>query len=127
MNNILLARKQINEGVAFLQGNRVNGELTVYVKIYDENGRGLRSEPTPPIQGITLLECPDVPKRNLETKVVDTFTNKLRQIFCPKKVKKITTVLNQKEIDTAQEKYDEFCKKAWLLAKQQNSWLKYEV
>ena len=127
MNNILLARKQIKEGIAFLQGNSVNGELTVYVKVYDENGKGHRSEPTPPIQGINLKECPDVPKRNLETKVVNTFTNKLRQIFCPQKVKKITTVLNQAEIDTAQKQYDAFCQKAWSLAKQQNNWLTYEL
>ena len=119
MNNILIARKQINEGVAFLQGNTINGNLTIYYKFYDENGKGHRSEPTPPIQGISYLDCPNVPRIELATQIVDSFTNKLRQIFCPQKVKKITTVLNQAEIDTAKEQYDAFCQKAWSLAKQQ--------
>ena len=57
MNNILLARKQMNEGFAFLQGNSVNGELTVYVKIYDENGCQLVPELADKvIENISLID-----------------------------------------------------------------------
>ena len=136
---MLLAKKTWQNASAFIESHE-NGTITVYCKFYDENGRGHfgnRTEVLGKLEGY-----PEVPQEIIKNVEIKSFMNRLRKIFAPKKVKYQTIVLNQNEIEKAErdvklfmkkflsknnEELTQFFNEIWKKAKENNSWLTYEL
>ena len=136
---MLLSKKTWKNAAAFIEVNE-NGELSVFCKFYDEVGRGhfgSRTEVLGKLEGY-----PEIPQEVIKKIEIKSFSNFLRKIFAPEKVKYQRIVLNQKEIERAERNRSLFMKKfqqkskeeltsffneVWRKAKENNSWLTYEL
>ena len=107
---MILSRKNWSNAAAFIEVNE-NGELSVYCKFYDENGRGHfgnRTEVLGKLEGY-----PEIPREKITKVEVKNFLNPLRRIFATEKVKYQTIVVNQREIEDAEKRRSIFMKKFW--------------
>ena len=136
---MLLSKKTWINAAAFIEVNE-NGELSVFCKFYDEVGRGhfgSRTEVLGKLEGY-----PEIPQEVIKKIEIKSFSNFLRKIFAPKTIEYQKIVLNHREIEDAYkkrkifmknflEKSDEelshFYNEVWRKAKENNSWLSYEL
>ena len=120
----IIASKRWKNAAAFIKTDE-NGNLFISAKWYDESGRGNFIGRTEPLGRIEDL--PQIPDKVIKKVFINTFSNHLRKIFTPKKVKYIVKIVNQAEIDEAERELTKSLFPIWERGKKEYSWLDYPL
>ena len=101
------------------------GNIYISAKWYDEYGKGHFIDKTKTLANID--DMPKMPEKKVESVFINTFKNHLRRIFTPNKVRYSKKIINQTEIDEAENQIELFLKPIWEKAKKEYSWLNYPL
>ena len=107
---MILSQKRWSNASAFIKLHE-NGNITVYCKFYDDFGKGHFGCETDVLG--KLEGFPEIPQEVIKKIEIKSFSNFLRKIFAPEKVKYQTRVLNKHEIINAEKRRSAFMKKFW--------------